>query len=144
MLCGTGVSYSFPEITLWRSQTWRRLDYLGFGVFVRLWKNTGSLKIPCKPGLHNQLYPNGLAVKRSRHRVIHYGYSTREFIEQRWRERTKLGVPTTFRRKGIDESKMDLERVPQNLFPDGIPFPNDEPRPTPIRYSEDIMKEAGL
>ena len=34
-LCDMGQSYSFPEITLWRSLRWCRMDYLGEGCFVR-------------------------------------------------------------------------------------------------------------
>jgi len=144
-LCDTGISYSFPEITLWRSLRWARTDYLGKGCFCRLWKNTGQLDIPVRRGLHKQLYPNGTGpIERTTHRVLHYGYATRESIERRWDERTRLKVPTHFRQKGINERTMKLAPVPQEWFPPGVEPPPDEPKPARIRYADHIMRQLGL
>jgi len=144
-LCETGRSYGFPEITLWRSLRWCRTDYLGQGCFTRLWKNNGSLDIPIVKGLHKQLYPNGLGeILRSSHRVLHYGYATKEAIERRWDERTLLNVHVNFRRKGIDERRMKLAPVPAEWFPPGIDPPPDEPKPEPIGYQAHIMNQARL
>ena len=143
-LCEKGFSHKFREVTLWRSQRWQRLDYLGEGNFIRLWKNTGGLAIPHSKGLHKQLTPNGLGeVHQAPYRVLHYGYATQEAIERRWDERTKLGVSTGFRRKGINETYMKLDAVPAEWFPPGTEAP-DEPMPKPIRYSDHIMHQAGL
>lgn len=145
-LCETGKSFNFDKITLWRSQTWCRLDYLGTGRFLHLWQNTGHLTIPSADGLHQQPFPNGLGeLGTAPHiRVLHFGYATQESIERRWRERTKLGLPIGFRRNGIDERKMQLKAVPLDWFPAGVDVPRDEPMPTPIRYHPEIMQEAGL
>lgn len=134
-LCERGGSWSFEEVTLWRSTAWRRMDYLGKGRFNRLWKNNGQLGIQVQDGLHRQLYPHGLGlVHEAPHRVLHYGYATKEAIERRWRERTALEVPFGFRSKGLDERNMTLEPVPQEWFP----------KPRTTCYSADIMREAGL
>ena len=134
-LCASGVSWSFPEVTLWRSTAYKRTDYLGAGRFTRLWKNTGGLSIPIQAGLHQQLFPGGLGeVQKSGIDVIHYGYATKEAIERRWHERTRLGVPVDFRKNGVDERNMVLEPYSSYNFP----------KPRPQTYSPDIMKEAGL
>jgi glycosyltransferase involved in cell wall biosynthesis len=143
-LCDDWVARDFPEITLWRSMLWQRKDYLGSVRFPRLWPVLKALKIPIGYGLHRQLYPSNLGPsKDGRHRVLHYGYATQEAIERRWRERTRLGVGKTFRRKGVDERKMRLTPVPREWFPPGVEVPESEPKPEPIRYSDDVMKEAG-
>lgn len=142
-----GAAYEFEEVTLWRSQSWRRLDYLGSGWFKRLWNVRGrEPHIPQAQGLHRQLFPNGVgpAWLPSTYRVLHYGYATKAAIELRWRERTAYGVPANFRRKCIDEQTMRLERVPLDWYPVGCEPPRDEAKPEPIRYAEDIMEEAGL
>ena len=134
-LCEKGGSWSFREVNLWRSTAWQRKDYLGNGVFTRLWKNTGDLNIKPSYGLHKQLYPLHLGPTQvSDIQVIHYGYATKEAIERRWVERTELGVPTGFRRQGIDETNMVLEPVSNDIFP----------KPQPVKYHPMIMKHAGL
>jgi len=144
-LCEDGVSWEFYEITLWRSQTWRRLDIWEGEKHPRLWKVKPGIHITEKHGLHNLLVPPDLDVKLCPHfHVIHYGFSTKESIERRWRARSKLGQPIPVRRHSVDERSMRLERVPPDKFPPGITVPVDEPRPTRIRYGEDIMKEAGF
>lgn len=143
---GHNFSYDFEEVTLWRSLTWRRLDYLGRGRFLRLWPcRLNELRIPVADGLHRQLYPAGLPLGfEAPFRVLHYGYSTQEKIERRWRERTRLGVPVGLRRKCLDEREMVLELVPLSWFPPGVDVFGSEPRPEPIRYNDQIMREAGL
>jgi len=139
-----GPSYGFREVTLWRSDLWKRTDYLGSGWFTRLWKNTGHLRIPPARGLHKQLHPDGLEVIPSKFEVIHFGYATKEAIERRWRERSALGVSVIKRKAGIDERNMVLERISLATFPPGIEIDNETKMPTPIKYHPDIMKEAGL
>ncbi len=135
-LCDGGPhSFDFEEVTLWRSHLWRRMDYLGRGRFCRLWRCDQPLRIPPAIGLHRQLYPNGLQIKPAPFKVLHFGYATREAIERRWIERTRLGVPKHIRARGIDESRMVLEPVPREWFPPGVEVPRREPMPTPIEYS---------
>lgn len=135
-LCRRGKyeGYSFPEITLWRSDCWMRKDYLGNGRFIRLWKNKPELKFNIKTGLHNQLYPNGInSILDTGYQVIHYGYAKKKFIEDRWVQRTKLGVPKDIRIKGIQEQNMVLELVPDNIFPEYCK-PVRREKPKPITY----------
>lgn len=134
-LCDGKHSYLFEEVTLWRSPAWRRMDYLGQGRFLRLWNVKDIQSIPRATGLHRQLYPSGLQhVAGAPYRVLHYGYATREAIEARWRERSRLGVPVEQRRQGLQEQNMKLEPVPQEWFP----------KPRPTQYALDIRKDAGL
>lgn len=143
-LCERGGSWSFEEVTLWRSTHWRRMDYLGSGWFTRLWQVFDGIRIREQRGLHRQLYPEGLEAERAAPRVLHFGYVTQEAIERRWRERTQHGVPVDIRRRGLDESCMILEPVPEEWFPPSVEIDINEEKPTPIRYAEDIMAEAGL
>lgn len=126
--------YWFPEITLWRSESWARKDYLGQGKFLRLWRNNGNLKFWLGKGLHLNLFPQGLHKQSiAPFNVIHYGYSTYEFIVNRWKERTKHGVPVEIRKKCLDESALVLEHVSDDLFPEGCEPKNCE-KPRPIKY----------
>lgn len=144
-LCETGKSWTFFDVTPWRSQTWHRLDVWEGANQPRLWKTTEGMQIPRAHGLHRQLYPDGLDLSTCRdHRVIHYGFSSKEAIERRWRARTAHGMPIEDRRHSIDEREMQLERLPPERFPPGIDVPTGEPKPESIRYAEDIMAEAGL
>lgn len=135
------------EVNLWRSQSWERVDYPGRSWFLRGWRvpSEGRLVIPPARGLHRQLWPAVPGpVEDVPYRVLHWGYATVRAIERRWRERTAYGVPTDFRRRGLDERQMQLERVPREWFPEGLEPPDNEPAPEPIRYAGDIMREAGL
>lgn len=144
-LCETGRSWEFHEITLWRSQTWRRVDIWQGEKHPRLWKASPDMRIPQARGIHCPIVPAGLDVALCPdYRVIHYGFATQAAIERRWRARTALGVPVDVRRRTLDEREMQLERVPADTFPPGIEYVENEPQPTPIRYSEDIMREVGL
>ncbi len=126
--------YYFPEITLWRSESWKRMDYLGQGKFLRLWKNNGKLKFNIAHGLHADLFPQGLSsIGNCDFNVLHYGYATYEAIVERWRERTRHGVAVEIRKKGLDESQMVLEPVLPNLFPEDCK-PKRTEKPKPIKY----------
>ncbi|MHA1852564.1 MAG: glycosyltransferase family 2 protein [Candidatus Heimdallarchaeaceae archaeon] len=128
--------YYFPEITLWRSDCWARVDYLGHGRFLRLWKNTGKIRFNTSRGLHQDYFYQGpRTVGDAPFSVIHYGYATKEAIIRRWIERTKLGVPFNIRKKCIDESNMILVRIPDYRFPKGCK-PKRTRKPKPIRYPE--------
>jgi len=128
--------YYFLEITLWRSDCWARKDYLGSGSFLRLWKNNGKLKFNISHELHADLFPQGLStLGNARFKIIHYGYSTKKLIVDRFIERTEHGVSFDFRKRGIDETNMILEKVPHELFPEGCE-PKRNEKPTPIKYPE--------
>lgn len=69
-------AYSFPEVNLWRSQTWARTDSLfDKAKFVRLWKVTPRIRFDCEHGVHLQLYPVTIQrIKEAPFRVLHYGF----------------------------------------------------------------------
>ena len=126
--------YYFKEITLWRSDCWARMDYLGHGRFLRLWRNNGNLGFKIKTGLHADLFPFGIGSSGDApFSVIHYGYATKEAIITRWKERTRYGVPVEIRKKCIDESGLQLARVPNHMFPRGC-GPKRIEKPEPIQY----------
>jgi SAM-dependent methyltransferase len=69
-------AFSFPEINLWRSQTWQRIDSL-FTVarFVRLWKVQSGISFKVQDGVHKQLYPHTIReIREAPFSVIHYGF----------------------------------------------------------------------
>ena len=126
--------YFFDEITLWRSNCWKRTDYLGSGKFLRLWKNNGKLHFKVEEGLHKQLYPKGLNnVGGSGYNVIHYGYSNLFDIIDRWFTRNSLGVSTVGREKCVDEKGIILEHVDHDCFPE-LCRPNECVKPEIIKY----------
>lgn len=128
--------YLFNEITLWRSDCWARRDYLGYGKFLRLWRNSGDLKFEIRTELHANQFPQGIRrIDGSRFSVIHYGYATKRAIVERWIERTSLGVPISIRARCVDESGMVLERIPDSVFPEGCE-PKRKKKPTPVKYPE--------
>ena len=130
--------YFCPELTLWRSQCYVRRDYLGYGKFLRAWKNNGNLRFNIANKLHAVMFPQGLRTTSiSPFSVIHYGYATKKAIVDRWHERTRLGVPVNIRKKGLDESNMVLEHLSHNIFPKGCE-PTECIKPKEINYGINI------
>ena len=123
---------SFPEVTIWRSECYRRIDYLGHGRFVRLWKNHEKLSFVKREMLHLQQYPIEIEkVENSTYGVLHMGYARKELIEERWKVRSKLGVPVHIRKKCLDESELMVEHVNHLRFPSQIrPVACSKPKPT--------------
>lgn len=133
--------YYSREITLWRSDCWARIDYLGWGRFLRAWKNTGRIKFNQIRGLHVEWFERGPQTTGDMpFYTIHYGYATKEAIVRRWKKGTKLGITFEIRKKGIFEENMVLRHVPHHMFPPGCK-PKICRKPKPIRYPEceDLM-----
>ena len=72
-----------PHINLWRSNDWFRTDNLYDDLRpVRIWRLSDNLSFPHKPGLHQQMHPEGIrAVKRLEGpAVVHFGFASTELI----------------------------------------------------------------
>ncbi|MEY4061254.1 MAG: hypothetical protein RIQ31_916 [Actinomycetota bacterium] len=72
-----------PHMNLWRSSDWFRTDDLYDDLRpVRIWRLSDSLNFPHKPGLHQQMHPQGIrAVKRLQSpAVVHFGFASTELI----------------------------------------------------------------
>lgn len=72
-----------PHMNLWRSSDWFRTDDLYDDLRpVRIWRLSEALHFPHKPGLHQQMHPQGIrAVKRLQApAVVHFGFASTELI----------------------------------------------------------------
>lgn len=72
-----------PHMNLWRSSDWFRTDDLYDDLRpVRIWRLSENLYFPHKPGLHQQMHPQGIrAVKRLESPVVvHFGFASTELI----------------------------------------------------------------
>lgn len=72
--------FALPEINLWLSETWQRMDSLyDKGMFVRLWKIdlNSPPYFPSETGLHKVQYPRGInkILNVVDCPVIHYGFA---------------------------------------------------------------------
>ena len=103
--------FSFREYNLWKSKNYYRTDELwGKGLYTRLWKNTGSLKFNLKEKLHSSQYPRGLKnIQKSDIKVIHYGFSSPELIEQKYQMYKKWGQEGYLLERFKDEKGIKLE-----------------------------------
>ena len=115
--------FSFLEINLWKSDKFYRVDeFWGKGWYVRIWKNNGNLKFDIEEGLHHSQYPLGLKnIKRSDIKVIHFGFSSPELIEekyQRYKKHDQSGYMKLGRLR--DESGIKLKPMDIDWFPISI------------------------
>lgn len=115
----------FHEINLWRSKTWKRTDSLfNDGWFTRLWKASPDLELKTdKKGLHQNLVPLQIdkVFKQKDSFFIHYGFSSIKNIAYKYfiyKGHGQRGYDSLDR--FIDESKLQIEKVDQNIFPDGL------------------------
>lgn len=136
-------AYSFPEINLWRSQTWQRLDSLFCKArFVRLWKVAPGIGFNVREGVHRQLHPATIkVVEESPFSVIHYGFwdykrmlvkiGADHLDTEGLRDCAEFGLD----RKGanwlLDERQCQCRKVPDEMFPPGCLPPDIWPEPGP-------------
>ena len=129
--------FDFHEINLWRSWSWRRTDSLfDEGWFCRLWKVTPDIGFKIdKKGLHQQLVPSSVKITERQEDVgvIHYGFSTKKNLTHKYlvyRSHGQRGYVMLDRL--INEDSMELEVVPESLFPTGLY--SKEPKPEKIPF----------
>ena len=110
--------FSFLEINLWKSEKFYRVDeFWGKGWYTRLWKNNGRLQFDVKEGLHCQHHPLGpRKIKESDIKVIHYGFSSLDLIEEKYKRYKKYGQAGFFLERFKDERGIKL----QPLNPDWL------------------------
>jgi hypothetical protein len=147
---------SFHEYNLWRGHNWHRKDsYFNSGYFNRLWKLKPELNFIVKDGVHLQLWPEPIKnFYKSNIEVIHYGFCEYEKLL------IKIGVDIIAKERNYDknwkevlieiyednwilnESKLDVEEVNFDMFPE-----NSQPilitdKPFPIKYEtqKDVKK----
>ena len=142
-LCERGIKenidcFSFEEVTLFCSETWKTTKYLTT-YFNRLWRNNGKLKFNTAYGLHNQLFPNGFQnLHPSEIKIIHYGYSSFEEIARRYKRRGTFGVPKETRDKALDIKNLGLIPFQLSSFPaENVPSKIDK-NPS---YDEELIKK---
>jgi glycosyltransferase involved in cell wall biosynthesis len=143
---------SFHELNLWRSKSWRRVDsQYDDGWFVRLWRVTPDMNYgEVKPGLHQLLYPP--TVRRIERvddvQVIHYGFASERALAHKYLVYKSHGQQGWALDRLIDEQTLELEKVPQELFPEGLYVDDPQPQPFDLedaliyvdRYREEVFK----
>ncbi|MGE5474752.1 MAG: glycosyltransferase [Ignavibacteriales bacterium] len=132
---------SFHEINLWRSLSWRRTDSLyNEGWFTRLWRVTPEISFgELNSGLHQLPYPVTIKniEKVSDVKVIHYGFSSHKQLAYKYlnyKSHGQRGYDMLDRL--ISEEKLVLEKVPKELFPEGLWI--DDDKPNPLSFAESL------
>lgn len=139
-------AYSFPEINLWRSQTWQRLDSLFTRArFVRLWRAAKGISFNVREGVHKRLYPATIeAVREAPFGVIHYGFwdykrmlakiGADRMDGQQIRYCAEYGIDGQGANWILDERECSCRKLADDIFPPGCLPPDvwDEPQPRAI------------
>ena len=133
----------FHELNIWRSSTWRRIDSLyNLGWFPRLWR-----VVPClgfgkiKKGLHQINLILSSIKKRGRTNklaVLHYGFADKKNLAYKYliyRSHGQRGYAMLDRL--ISEEKLKLERIPKEMFPEGL-WQKDDKKPEPLSFIESL------
>jgi len=111
--------FSFLEINLWKSEKFYRVDeFWGNGWYMRLWKNNSKLKFDTLANLHHQQYPLGLdRIKEAKIKVIHFGFSSPELIEFKYKNYKNLGQSGFALERLIDENGIKTKPFDVDLMP---------------------------
>jgi glycosyltransferase involved in cell wall biosynthesis len=123
---------SFHELNLWRSHSWRRVDSLfNDGWFVRLWRVTPEMAYSeIKPGLHQVPFPSTInkIEQVSDVKVLHYGFSSEKRLAYKYLVYQSHGQSGYIMLdRLIDERFLVLEKVPPELFPEGLWIDDSKP-----------------
>lgn len=110
------------NLNLWKHPAYARMDSMFNDCLkVNFWKNTGYLHYANQsPGLHRHQHPDGItniAEVHNRH-LLHYGFSDREWIIQKYLTYKSLGQSGWPLNRLIDEiTNFDLVKVPEEVYP---------------------------
>ena len=140
-------AYSFPEINLWRSQTWQRMDSLFTKArFVRLWKTAPGINFNVTEGVHKWLYPATIGViEEAPFGVIHYGFwdykrmlvkiGADHLDKAGFQSCAEYGLDGRGANWILDERKCSCQKLPDEIYPPGCLPPDvwDEPKPRVIK-----------
>jgi len=111
---------------LWRSDIWHRVDdqYDHFMQAGRMafWKNTGNLRFNTEVGLHKSQHPVGIRnAVRIPFNLIHRGFATDEQILKKYDNYKSRGQTGWALDRILEESTLQVERIPRNEFPAWLP-----------------------
>lgn len=111
--------FMFQEFNLWKDLSHYRVDELWHQLWaIRLWKNNGKLKFDVKKGLHNRLFPKGIKkISRSEIKVIHFGYSSVEKINEKYEMYKNIGMSGRAIERVKDETGLKLKPFSKDWFP---------------------------
>lgn len=145
--------FDFHHINLWRTGSWRRTDSLyDEGWYCRLWKVTPDIGFKIgKKGLHQRLVPSSIKITERQEEVsfIHYGFSTKKNLAHKYlvyRSHGQRGYVMLDRL--IGEDSMELEEVPESVFPTGLYSKETKPEKIPFidaltyvnQYKEEVFR----
>lgn len=134
-------AYSFPEVNLWRSQTWQRLDSLFTKArFVRLWKVRPGIRFDVIHGVHKQLYPITVKkVEEAPFSVIHYGFwdykkmlvkiGADHLDKHGLQDCAEFGLDKKGANWLLDERECQCRKISNEMFPPGCLPPDIWPEP---------------
>lgn len=115
---------SIHELNLWRSYSWRRVDNAyDDGWFVRLWRVTRGMSFTqAAPGLHQAHYPPSIQkIERATDvQVIHYGFASERWLAYKYLTYKTHGQSGWALDRLLDETTLKLEKVPPEVFPEGL------------------------
>jgi SAM-dependent methyltransferase len=147
-------AFSFPEINLWRSQTWQRLDSLFIKArFVRLWKAVTGISFNIREGVHKQLYPATIKnIQEAPFGVIHYGFhdykkmmvkiGAHQMSRAALQRCAEFGIDGQGANWILDERKCACRKLPDDVYPPGCLPPDiwQRPCPRPIETLEPYVE----
>jgi|TARA_B100000315_G_scaffold259901_1_gene317963 hypothetical protein len=112
-------SFSFLYHNLWKARDHYRVDERWWTNWQpKLWKNTGNLKFESEEGLHLKQSPSGLINdKRTDIKIIHYGFSTSDFVKKKYETYKSLGQSGRYLDRIIDEKGIKLKKFEIDWFP---------------------------
>lgn len=121
---------SFHKLNLWRSYSWRRIDNAyDDGWFTHLWRVIPGISYgKIKRGVHTPPYPRTVQkIERVEDvQVIHYGFASDRALAYKYLVYKSYGQSGWALDRFMDETTLDLEKVPAHVFPAGL-FVDDEP-----------------
>ena len=121
----------FHEINLWRSHSWRRIDNLYDDLTkVNLWRVVPGIKFAeTKAGLHQNQHPTSIkkTAKASNIEVIHYGFASDRQLADKYLTYRSHGQSGWALDRLLDEATLKLEKVPQEIFPEGLWADDEQP-----------------
>lgn len=135
-------AYGFPQINLWHSKTWQRLDSsFGDGRFIRLWSLVKKQHyFNVSKGLHGQLYPTTIKniAYHDRLHIIHYAFANKKNIAYKyWTYKYHGQRGYEMLNRIIFAHNLNIEQVSSDLIPTNL-YDKNEPRPTPTTYLESL------
>ena len=111
--------FSFQEFNLWKNENCYRVDESWHKLWQpRLWRNTKRLTFDIKFGLHQGQGPQNLEkISISEIKVIHYGFSSTEKINEKYQMYKEHGQTGWLLERIKDEEGIELKPFSKEWFP---------------------------